>query len=97
MRKLATFLSFLLAISVAQAQPINSFVIDTFDNTPGVAADPTLDANGVWTGYGPGIPDVLGGHRVLGNYLTQTGAGTTFTIKLLLMQEQVCLLLIIRA
>lgn len=85
MRKLATLLSFLLAISVAQAQPVNTFVIDTFDNTPGntpsIAADPILDGNGVWTGFGAGIPGVLGGNRVLGNYLTQTGAGSTFTNK----------------
>jgi hypothetical protein len=79
MRKLATILSFMLAISVAQAQPVNTFVIDTFDNTTGTASDPTLNGSGVWSGYGPAITDVLGGNRVLGNYLTEVSGSGPFT------------------
>lgn len=77
MRKLATLLSFLLAISVAQAQPVNTFLIDNFNNTTGSVSDSggPVNGNGAWAPFGPGIPGVIGGHRILGNYLTEVDSG----------------------
>lgn len=79
MRYLAALLTVIaLSVPALQAQPI-SFMIDDFDNTTGLSSDPTLNGSGVWTGYGPGIANVLGGHRVLGNYLTNTTGSGPFT------------------
>lgn len=64
----------LLSLSVLQAQPINSFMIDNFNTTNGVAADNILDNQGVWTGLNPGS-SVLGNHRIIGNYLTEVTVG----------------------
>ncbi|HMO36932.1 MAG TPA: hypothetical protein PKA06_12900 [Gemmatales bacterium] len=69
MRHTFALLACLLVASASQAQVV--FLIDNFDNTPGSVGDPTLDGNGAWAGFGPGIVDVVGGHRVLGNYLTE--------------------------
>jgi hypothetical protein len=81
MRSIRTFVSLfalLLSSSWAFAQPV-SFLIDDFNNGNGTAADPLLDGNGAWTGIGPGIPGVVGGNRVIGNYLTEVGVGTSFS------------------
>ncbi|MFO0812056.1 MAG: hypothetical protein U0796_02490 [Gemmatales bacterium] len=81
MRYLAALLSVIaLSVPALHAQPI-SFLIDDFDNTDGVSVDPVLNSNGIWTGYGPGITNVLGGHRVLGNYQTNNSGSGTFSNK----------------
>jgi hypothetical protein len=73
MRRFIALACTLLLVSYTHAQVV--FVIDTFDNTNGSAADGALNANGVWNGFGPGISGVLGGNRVLGNYLTEITVG----------------------
>ncbi len=73
MRRLSTLLYVLMTFSVAQAQAV--FVLDTFNNTNGSAADPVLNGAGVWSGFGPGVTGVIGGNRVLGNYLTEVTPG----------------------
>jgi hypothetical protein len=74
LKRFAVLFTALLAVSALQAQPVNVFIIDNFNTTNGSAADPTLNANGVWAGFNPGAP-VLGNNRILGNYLTEVTAG----------------------
>lgn len=68
----------LCSASLAHGQALTTFLIDNFDNTTGTIGDGTLDTNGAWAGFGPGISGVLGGNRVLGNYLTQISGSAPF-------------------
>lgn len=78
MRKLYCLFVVLVCASWANAQPVNVFLIDSFNNGIGTVGDGTLDGNGAWAGFGPGISEVLGGNRVLGNYLTQISGSAPF-------------------
>lgn len=73
-KRLAALCLMLLCLPVLQAQPINSFMIDSFNPPTGTVPDPILDGNGVWAGFNAGS-SVLGGHRVVGNYLTEVIVG----------------------
>lgn len=70
-RRIASLLLMSLFLPVLQAQ---SFVIDNFNAPNGTVADPILDSNGAWSGFNPGA-SVLGGYRVVGNYLTEVLVG----------------------
>lgn len=75
----------LFTASWAHAQPVNTFLIDNFNNTIGttdVIPDPTLDGNAAWANFGNNptpLSQVLGGRRLLGNFLTEVSGGGPFT------------------
>jgi hypothetical protein len=76
MRKLCCLFLLLFTATWAQAQPVNTFMIDDFNNTNGATVTPKpFDGLGTWSGFGPGIVNTIGGNRVLGNYLTDITPG----------------------
>jgi hypothetical protein len=79
MRKtLFALFALLLTVPLLQAQPINSFVIDDFNNGPATAPDLVLDNQGVWASLFTGEP-VLGQYRIIGNYITEAPLSTLYS------------------
>lgn len=75
MKSLYTLSVLLLSVSLLQAQPINSMLIDDFSTGPVTAPDWVLDNQGVWASLNAG-PSVLGQYRIIGNYLTEVLPGS---------------------
>lgn len=75
MKSLFTLIALTLFVPLLQAQPINSLLLDDFISGPVTAPDTVLDNQGVWASLFTGS-SVLGNHRIVGNYMTETLSST---------------------